>query len=104
MNTSFGALRVAAFGAAVYACVFGAGCAEQRPAIDRVGANAISKHFFVGADLTDASDDPTFYWRNYVVGASAAQSLIGVGSWGGVDRIKWEITEKVLIARKAYQI
>ncbi len=33
-----------------------------------------------------------------------SQSQIGVGSWGHVDRIKWEITENLLIARKAYQI
>ncbi len=104
MKTTFGALRIAALCAAVSACVLGSGCAEQRPAIDRVNAGAISKHFFVGADLSDASDDPQFYWRNYVVSASAAQSLIGVGSWGGVDRIKWEVTEGLLIARKAYQI
>src|SRR5690606_27730445 len=30
-------------------------------------------------------------------------SLIGIGSWSGVDRIRWEITESLLLARRAYQ-
>ncbi len=58
----------------------------------------------MGQDLQDPADDPEFYWRNYVVDAPVSQSLIGVGSWSGVDRIRWEITEKYLLARKAYQI
>lgn len=80
------------------------GCAEERAPIDRVQPNALSKTFFVGARLDDPGDDPEFYWRNYVVDGSASQSLVGVGSWSGVDRIRWEITENNLIARKAYQI
>ncbi|HEY8076122.1 MAG TPA: hypothetical protein VIF62_18475, partial [Labilithrix sp.] len=84
--------------------MFGQGCAGERDPIDRVQPNAISKHFFLGNDLRDASDDPQFHWRNYVVDASATQSLVGIGEWGHVDRIRWEITEDQLIARKAYQI
>ena len=49
------------------------------------------------------NDDPEFYFRNYVVDGSASQSLVGIGSWSGVDRIRWEITENLLIGRKAYQ-
>jgi hypothetical protein len=80
------------------------GCAAERDPIDRTQPNALPKSFFVGQDLKDASDDPEFYWRNYVVDASASQSLVGVGEWGHVDRIRWQITEDELIARKAYQI
>jgi hypothetical protein len=80
------------------------GCAEERAPITRVQPGALDKHFFVGAKIDDAADDPEFYWRNYVVDGSASQSLIGVGSWSGVDRIRWEITEDLLIGRKAYQI
>ncbi|HEY3234083.1 MAG TPA: hypothetical protein VGJ84_05175 [Polyangiaceae bacterium] len=83
--------------------VFGAlGCAQEREPINRVQADALSKSFFVGK-LGDPSDDPEFYWRNFVVDASESQSLIGIGSWSGVDRIRWEITETQLIARKSYQ-
>ena len=81
-----------------------ASCAEERPPINQVQANALSKRFFVGDDIAGAQDDPEFYWRNYVVDAPAGQSLIGVGSWSGIDRIRWEITEDQLIARKAYEI
>lgn len=81
-----------------------ASCAEERPPINQVQANALSKHFFVGPDLESGADDPEFYWRNYVVDAQAGQSLIGVGSWSAIDRVRWEITERSLIARKAYEI
>lgn len=82
----------------------GLGCMEERPPINTTDANILDKSFFVGDKLHDAADDPEFYWRNYVVDASASQSLVGVGSYSGVDRIRWEITENKLIARKAYQI
>lgn len=85
-------------------CLVGGGCASERAPINRVQPGAISKSFLVGDKLADPSDDPEFYWRNYVVDGSASQSLLGVGSWGNVDRIRWEITEGTLIARKAYQI
>ncbi|MGE3674860.1 MAG: hypothetical protein AB7K71_34655, partial [Polyangiaceae bacterium] len=80
------------------------GCAEERAPINRVQPNALEKSFFVGDDLAKADDDPEFYWRNFVVDASESQELIGIGSWSGVDRIRWEITETQLIARKAYGI
>jgi hypothetical protein len=81
----------------------GSGCASEREPISRVQPNALNKHFFIGEKLGDSADDPEFRWRNYVVGASVSQSLIGVGSWGHVDRIRWEVTENLLIARKAYE-
>ena len=34
------------------------GCAEERPPINRVQADALDKHFFVGDDLQDPADDP----------------------------------------------
>jgi hypothetical protein len=77
---------------------------QEREPINLVQPGALTKAFFVGDDLDAPTDDPEFYWRNYVVDGSASQSLIGVGSWGGVDRVRWEITEDMLIARKAYQI
>ncbi len=79
-------------------------CASERDAISRVQPNALNKHFFLGDKLDDPKDDPEFRYRSYVVDASVSQSLIGVGSWGHIDRIKWEVTESMLIARKAYQI
>lgn len=79
------------------------GCAQERDPINRVQPNVLDKHFFVGDSLSDPSDDPVFYWRNSVVNASAKQSALGVGSYSGTDKICWEITEDMLISRKAYQ-
>src|SRR5262245_32667945 len=98
---SVGWLRVSSW--AALTLLVGA-CAEERPPINRVQPNALSKAFFVGSDLASPADDPEFYWRNYVVDGSASQSLIGIGSWSGVDRVRWEITEDLLLARKAYQV
>ncbi|MEZ4296261.1 MAG: hypothetical protein R3B70_14920 [Polyangiaceae bacterium] len=81
-----------------------ASCAEERAPINNVQAGALSKRFFVGDDLSGTDDDPEFYFRNYVVGGHESQSLIGVGSWSGIDRIRWEVTEDALIARKAYAL
>ncbi|MEO7094932.1 MAG: zinc-dependent metalloprotease, partial [Polyangiales bacterium] len=78
------------------------GCNSERDPIVRVQPNALSKTFFVGEKYNDASDDPEFRWRNYVVDGSVTQSLLGVGSWGHVDRVRWEIQENWIIARKAY--
>ncbi len=80
------------------------GCAEEREPINRVQSSALHKAFFVGDDLHDPSDDPEFLFRNYVVDGSSSQSLVTVGTGSEVDRIRWEITEQLLIGRKAYQL
>jgi hypothetical protein len=104
----------------------GLGCAQERGAINQVQANALSKHFFVGPNLSDPSDDPEFYMRNTVIdvpdGANngAAQPSTNCspqpcnpGQTSGLftatyaqplNRIKWEISETVLIARLTYEL
>src|SRR5262245_40709019 len=79
------------------------GCAEEREPINRVQANALEKSFFVG-NLGDQSDDPVFFSKAFVIDQSAGQNGLSVGLYSGTDRIKWEISEDWLIARKAYQI
>lgn len=44
-----------------------AGCAEQRPSINQVQPNAMSKEFFVGKDLVSTEDDPEFWAQGTVV-------------------------------------
>jgi hypothetical protein len=97
----------------------GLGCAQERGAINQVQANALSKHFFVGASLEDSSDDPEFYMRNTVIdvpdGANNGAALPGPGNNTSsglftstyaqpLTRIKWEISETVLIARLTYEL
>jgi hypothetical protein len=89
-------------GAIVWASV---GCAQERPPINQVQPNALSKHFFVGADLSDKSDDPQFYMRNTVIDVpyGAAQDGLFTASYAQpLSRIKWEIQENALVARLTY--
>jgi hypothetical protein len=91
-------------GIVVAACAsLSIGCAEEREPIVRVQADALEKSFFVGK-LGDPSDDPQFYWRNFVVDGSEGQSMVGIGSWSHIDKIRWEITENLLIGRKSYEV
>jgi hypothetical protein len=80
-----------------------ANCAEERPPISRLQEGAIKKSWLVGNNYTDGRDDPEFYMENFVVDAPADQSMMPVGTYDDVDRIRWEIQENVLLARKAYE-
>jgi hypothetical protein len=80
-------------------------CAQERDPINRVQAAALSKHFFVGASLSDLSDDPEFYMGNRIVDEPYG---VGQGFWmfqsvGSLARIKWEIQETKLVARLTYE-
>lgn len=80
-----------------------ASCAVERPTINRVQPNALGKSFFVG-NPADSKDDPVFLFRNFVVDASESQELVGVSTASGVERIRWEVTEDMLFARRAYSL
>ncbi len=82
------------------------GCAQERDPINRVQPNALSKHFFVGADLSSPKDDPEFYMRNTVVDVpyGAGQDGLFTASYAQpITRVKWEITENTLVARQTYE-
>ena len=81
------------------------GCAESRPPINRVQANALDKSFFVGPNLSDPSDDPEFYFGTRIIDEPYG---LGQGFWmfqsiGSLARIKWDIEETLLIARLTYE-
>lgn len=84
-----------------------AGCAEERAPINRVQPNALAKSFFVGADLQSPADDPEFWTRAMVVdvGYGAGQDGLFSASYGQAEltRIKWQITEDLLIGRITYE-
>ena len=92
------ALLIGVFGVAV-------GCAQERSPINRVQAMALSKHFFVGASLSDPSDDPEFYMGDRIIDQpyGVGQDFWLYQSVGALSRIKWEIQEKVLVARLTYE-
>ncbi|MFO0547424.1 MAG: zinc-dependent metalloprotease [Polyangiaceae bacterium] len=84
-----------------------ASCAEERPPINRVQPDALSKAFFVGDDLVDTSDDPEFYLRNTVVDVAAGANADGLFTSSDaqpVSRVRFEITEDLLIARLTYEL
>lgn len=83
------------------------GCAVERAPINRVQPNALEKSFFVGQSLTNDADDPQFFYRPSVVDVDygAAQSGLFTASWAqSMARVRWEITEDLLIARLAYEL
>ncbi|MCU0661229.1 MAG: hypothetical protein MUC50_02770, partial [Myxococcota bacterium] len=81
-------------------------CAEERDPIDRVQPYALKKEFFIGPDYTDTRDDPEFWGRTTVtdVGYGASQDLLFPSTIGqNVARLKWQVTQDLLIARASYE-
>ena len=72
------------------------GCAEERPPINRVQPNALEK-----ADFADE-----WYYQRTVVGVPAADGFTFVGStdFGSMDRIRWDIQEDFLLARRQIEL
>lgn len=82
------------------------GCAEERAPINRVQANALAKSFFVGDNIADDSDNPEFWTQGTVVdvGYGAAQDGLFTSTYAQpVGRLKWQITEDLLIGRLTYE-
>jgi hypothetical protein len=82
------------------------GCASERAPVNRVQPNALEKSFFVGESLTSDVDDPQFYYRPTVadVDYGASNGGLFTASYAQTTaRVRWEITEELLIARLAYE-
>lgn len=82
------------------------GCAEERAPINRVQPQALDKTLFVGKDLLDPADDPEYWSQATVVdvGYGAAQDGLFTSTYAQpTARIKWQITEGLLIGRLAYE-
>jgi len=81
------------------------GCAAERDPINRVQPGVVDKSFFLGADLEDFRDDPEFRTKSYNIDSAAnTDSYSGtIGGSSAVDRVRWEVTEGHLFARRSYQ-
>ncbi len=93
--------------ALVASSLFALGCAEERLPINRVQANALAKEFFVGADIAAPDDDPEFFMRVTVVDAAAGAGNDGLFTNSDAQpttRVRWEITEDLLLARLTYEL
>ncbi|MCC6522618.1 MAG: hypothetical protein IT373_08160 [Polyangiaceae bacterium] len=83
------------------------GCAEERDPINRVQPNALAKSFYVGEDLVGPMDDPEFWYQGSLidVGYGAAQDGLFTSTWAqATTRLKWQITEDLLIGRASYEL
>ncbi|HOX42224.1 MAG TPA: hypothetical protein PK668_01440 [Myxococcota bacterium] len=81
-------------------------CAEQLPPVNRVQPYALEKRYFVGEDLQDAADNPEFWTQGTLidVGYGAAQDGLFTSTYAQpMARIRWEITENLLLGRLAYE-
>ena len=81
-------------------------CAEERAPINRVQPLALEKSYFVGKDLVDNKDNPEFYSQATLidVGYGASQDGLFTSTYAQpMARIRWQITEDLLIGRLAYE-
>ena len=76
--------------------ILAAGCAEERPIIDRVQPNALSKSMFHGE----------WYYVRTVVDVPAANGFTHVGDTdhSGMKKITWDIQEDYLYARRSTEL
>ncbi len=81
------------------------GCAEERDPINRVQPGVVPKAFFIGADFKDFRDDPEFRTKSFNIDSAAnTESFSGtIGGASAVERVRWEVTEDWLLARRSYQ-
>ncbi len=81
-------------------------CAQEQPLVNQVQPDYLDKSFFVGEDYLSASDDPEFYSQGTLVdvGYGAGQDGLFTSTYAQpLTRVKWSITEDLLIARLAYE-
>ena len=83
------------------------GCAEERDPINRVQPDALPKAFFIGNDFVSTSDDPEFYTQGTLIdvgGYGASQDGLFTSTYAQpLSRIKWIVTEDLLVGRVAYE-
>ncbi len=71
-----------------------ASCASERPPIDRVQPNYIDKSMLQGE----------WYFQRTIVDMPAANSMTFTGASGEVHKIRWDIQEKYLYARRTTEL
>ena len=104
---SFNWRRAAVLGAMTVAIAAGSGCAQERDPINRVQPNALAKSFFVGPDLLNPQDDPEFWTQATLVDApyGVSQGWLFPSTFSqALARIKFQITEDLLLGRLTYEL
>lgn len=76
-----------------FATVALAACGEVRPPVNQVQVGAIEKSIFAGE----------WYFQQTVVDTPYSAGFTFVGEQGRLERIRWEIQEGLLLARRTYE-
>ncbi len=69
------------------------GCGDPQPSVNRVQPNALEKALFAGE----------WYMQQTVIDTPYSVGFTFVGEQGSLERIRWEIQENYLVARRSYQ-
>ena len=81
-------------------------CSQQRTPVNRVQPYAIEKASLVGPLLQDPSDNPEFWTQGTIIDVDygASGSALYTSSYAQrTSRIRWDITEDLLLGRLAYE-
>jgi hypothetical protein len=79
--------------AALMAAVASPGCGDPRPPTNQVQVGAIEKSIFAGE----------WYFQQTVVDSPYSAGFTFVGEQGRLERIRWEVQENLLLARRTYE-
>lgn len=79
--------------AALMAAVASPGCGDPRPPINQVQVGAIEKSIFAGE----------WYFQQTVIDSPYSAGFTFVGEQGRLERIRWEVQENFLLARRTYE-
>jgi hypothetical protein len=93
------------------------GCAEERPAINRVQPDYQDKRDFIPVEydalstgirlgsLTSAmiEREPIYYTQTTMIAKPTTSGFVGLTSYSNLEKIRWEVTERALIARQSYR-
>lgn len=92
-------------------------CMEERAPINRVQPDALDKRDFIPVEydalaagarpetLTAAmiAREPVFYTQTTMIAKPPSTGFVGLTSYGYLEKVRWEVTERFLIARQAYR-
>jgi hypothetical protein len=92
------------------------GCAEERPAINQVQPDYLDKADLIPAEyaLLAAGGrpeavtpevlrrEPVFYTQTTMIAKPASTGFVGLTSYSELQKVRWEVTERLLLARLSY--
>jgi len=92
---------IVALGTTVAGSGLAAGCAEEVDPISQVQTNYVRKSDLVG---TDAKNPTEWYMRMTVTDTSRTNHFAFPGLQDELRRVRWEVQEQFLIARRSYEL